>query len=150
MASLGRVLNNHHLKRKDLDFKCPRKIRDRIAREIIDEWYLLGRKIGVSLRKLKSIRLGVSFTPEEKAVAVLDAWADEYGRRATCLMLARALYSRKKISVIEILCEKVRRRKNDKSTSGPRAALSHQPLDSQLQQQGDTVLRSINTASTVD
>ena len=139
MASLGRVLNNHYLKRKELDFKCPRKIRDRIAGEIIDEWYLLGRKLGVSLKKLKSIRVVVSLTPEEKAVAVLDAWAEEYGRRATCLKLARALYSRKKISVVEILCEKVRRRKSDESTSaGPRAALSHQPSDNQRQQQGDT------------
>ena len=134
--NLDGVLNRFELKREDFDFECPRKIRDRIAEEIIEEWYLVGRALDVSHKKLKSIRCDSSLTlPEEKAVTVLDAWAEEHGSEATCLKLAEALYGRKKTSVLEILCREV---KND-STSGSSvtsAAVIHQPPDNHQQQGG--------------
>ena len=75
MAAFDGVLSNFDLKQKDLDFKCPRNIIDGISGEIIDEWYLLGRALGVSEGRLKSIRGDLTLSsPEEKAVAVLDAW----------------------------------------------------------------------------
>ena len=101
------LVNSHSLTKEDLDFKCPREIRDRIATEVIDEWYLFGRALNVSEEKLTSISCSSSLSPEEKAVAALDAWAEEHGRGATCLKLVEALSRRKKRSVLEILCEEV-------------------------------------------
>ena len=121
-----------HLERKYLDIKCPRKIRVRIADEIIDEWYLVGRELDVSNKKLKSIRRDNS-TPEEKAVDVLDAWADEHGCRATCLKLAGALHRRKKMRVIEILCDEVTQMKHE-------TTMCLKPSDNQQQEQGETSL----------
>ena len=134
------VLNKCSLERKDLDFKCTRKIILRIAGQIIDECYLIGRELDVTRQKLTSIRHDGSLTlPEEKAVAVLDAWADEYGKGATCLKLAEALWRRKKTSVIEILCEEVAKMLScDTTTLGAGAAVSPQPSDYQQQQHGKT------------
>ena len=137
-AALDGILNSHGLDRKDLDLKCPREIRDRIAAEVIDEWYMFGRELKVSQEKLTSTRRDSSLTPEEKAVDVLDAWAEEHGSRATCLTLARTLYGRKKTNVLEILCDEVKR--HAATTSGAGAAVSPQPSEQQQQlaQQGNT------------
>ena len=117
--------------------KCPRKIRDKIVATVIDECYLLGRELDVSDQKLTSIRRDSSLTlPEEKAVAVLDAWAEEHGNKATCLKLAEALHRRKKTRVIEILCDEVTQMKRDTTMSGAGAATAPQP--SVNQQQGDS------------
>ena len=127
------------LERKDLDIICPRKIRNRIADKIIDEWDLVGRELDVSDKKLKSIRDDRALTlPEKKAVAVLDAWAEEHGRGATCLKLAEALYRRIKTGVIEILCDEVTQMKRDTTMSGAGAAVPPQPSDIQQQEQGET------------
>ena len=69
---------------------------------------------------------------------MLDAWADEYGKRATCLKLSEALWRRKKTRVIEILCEEVAQMSRDTTTSGADAAVSPQPSDYQQQQHGKT------------
>ena len=126
-----------NLERKDLDIICPRKIRDKIAARVIDECYLLGRELDVSDEKLKSIRRDISLTPEEKAVAVLDAWAEEHGSGATCLKLEEALYRRKMTRVIEILCDEVTQLKRDATMSGTGATVSPKPLDNQ-QEEGKT------------
>ena len=137
MADFDGVLKNSGLKRKDLNLKCQRNIRDRIADEIIGDWYRVGRTLGVSDVQLNCIlHDNVSLTsPADKAVAVLDAWAVEKGSGATCLKLAEALFSRNKVRTIEILCEEVKR---DATTSEPStsAAVSHQTGDNQQQQGG--------------
>ena len=137
MADFDGVLKNSGLKRKDLNLKCQRNIRDRIADEIISDWYRVGRTLDVSDVKLNCIRdNNVSFTsPADKAVAVLDAWAVEKGNGATCLKLAEALFSHNKVRTIEILCDEVKR---DSTTSEPStsAAVSHQTGDNQQQQGG--------------
>ena len=138
MADFERVLNSFDLKRKDLDFKCQRSIIDSISGEIIDESYLFGRAVGVSEKRLTSIRGDGNLSPEEKAVAVLDAWVEEYGCRATCLRLAESLYDRKKNNTLEILCEKVKRDAAAVKTSESAAVISSQPSGSQRQKQGDT------------
>ena len=123
----------------DLNFECPREIRERIADEIIEEWYFVGRELDVSDKKLKSIRDNSSLTlPKEKAVAVLDAWADEHGSKATCLKLAEALYRRTKTRVIEILCDEVTQMKHETTMSGAGAAVCSQLSDKQQQEQGET------------
>ena len=139
------VLNEHNLERKDLDFKCTPIIRSRIASQIVDEWYFIGRELDVTQEKLSSIRHDNSLytLPEEKAIATLDAWADEYGKEATCFKLAEALWRRKKTSVIESLCEEVTMTQSqmsrDTTTSGGAdAAVSTQPSDYQQQQHGKT------------
>ena len=106
--SLNDVLAQHELEREDLDFKCPQKVRDRIAEELIDEWNLVGRALNVSRPKLRAIHRDIHHPGhEDKAVDMLDAWAEEYGERATCLKLAEALNRRKKRNIIEILCSEV-------------------------------------------
>ena len=141
---MDEVLNKCGLERKDLDFKCTPIIISRIAGQIIDEWNFIGRELAVVKEKLESIRHDSSLTrPEEKAIAALDAWADEYGKGATCLKLAEALWRRKKTRVIEILCEEVAQMSRDTTTSGTTssgagAAVSTQPSDYQQQQHGKT------------
>ena len=108
MDHLSDVLRIYGLEKKDLDIKCPRKIRDRIAGEIIVDWNTVGRELDVSKKRLNAIRYDdTCFGPEEKAVGLLDAWTEEKGRGATCLKLAEALDRRKMTRTIEILCEMV-------------------------------------------
>ena len=108
MAKLGDVLRIYDLKEDDLNFKCPRKILNKLAGEIIVGWYMVGRELGVSKKGLNAIRYDHTLSgPEEKAVGLLDAWTAEKGREATCLKLAEALHRRKMTSTIEILCEMV-------------------------------------------
>ena len=125
----------------DLNFECPREIRDRIAGEIIDEWDLVGRALGVSDAKVKSISGNTNYlTLERKAVAVLDAWAEEHGSGATCLKLEEALKLRKNKRVREILYKEIIRFKKIETTSGACAAVPPQPSDNQQQEQGETSL----------
>ena len=138
MADVDGVLKNSGFKRKDLNLKCQRNVRDRIADEIIGDWYRVGRTLDVSDAKLNCIlydNVSSLTSPADKAVAVLDAWAVEKGNEATCLKLAEALFSHSKVRTIEILCEEVKR---DSTTSEPSTstAVSHQTGDNQQQQGG--------------
>ena len=108
MAKLSDVLRNYDLKEDDLKFKCPRKIINKLAGEIIGDWDMVGRELGVSKKRLNAIRYDHTLSgPEEKAVGLLDAWTEEKGTGATCLKLAEALHRRKMTRTIEILCEMV-------------------------------------------
>ena len=134
MADFDGILKNFNL-----NLICQRNIRDKIANEIISDWYLVGRTLGVSDAKLNNIlHDNITYTsPEKKAVAVLDAWAEECGSEATCLKLAEALFSRKKVRTIEILCEEVK----CASTASPPStsdvvSKTHQLQDNQQQQGG--------------
>ena len=132
--SLDGILNKYELERKDLDFKCPPGTRDRVADELVDDWRKIGRTLNVSETKLKSIRHDNTFPrPEDKASASLDAWAEEYGESATCLLLAKALYRHKKRNVLEILCKEVQRVEKHATTSKPNAC-EQPPQDKQRQQ----------------
>ena len=92
LPSLDDILARHDLERKDLLFKCPRKINALVAEATLgDKWNLsVGRALNVSETKLKDIHHDIS-GPEDKAVATMDAWSTEYGERATCLKLIKAL-----------------------------------------------------------
>ena len=148
--SVVSVLNDLGLERKDLDFLCTPAIINRIAGEVLDDYFMIGRELEVSNKTLTSIDLDdtKSTKPELKAVAVLDSWMQERGRRATCINLAEVLYRRNKRRAVEILCEEVTRMKRDDTiTAGslsltsqtPRdygslsTAISRRPLESQLQ-----------------
>ena len=144
MDGLEYIIKNFDLEIKHLDTVCQPEALDKVAGEIIDEWYLVGRALKVSEKKLKSIEAGLYISAERKAVSVLDAWAEENGSRATYLLLAEALYRRKKVKTIEILCEEVNlHMKLDDinmtsvltSTS---TTVSHQPGDNQQQPKGNT------------
>ena len=130
MASLDKILDDRELTRSDLEFHCPRKTRDMVAEEIVDEWYLIGRALNVSESKLKSIRSDSRLSgPEEKAVATMDAWADENGEQATILKLVEALDRRKKRSIIDSICREVQR-------DGPTSAGSARDTSNYHQTQG--------------
>ena len=104
-----KVMNKFDLERDDLKFRCPSNILNSIAGEIVDDWNMIGRELDVSTKVLKSIPLNRFLnSPEEQAVAMLDAWAEEKGREATCLKLANVLLKRNKISTLENFCELVK------------------------------------------
>ena len=104
-----KVMNKFGLERDDLKFRCPSRVLNSIAGEMIDDWPMVGQALDVSTEKLKSIPQDPSHSsPKQKAVAMLDAWAKEKGREATCLKLAEALYKCKKISTLEKFCEEVK------------------------------------------
>ena len=103
------VMNKFDLERDDLKFRCPCSISNSIAGEIVDDWRMIGCELDVSSKVLKSIPLNRDLhSPEEQAVAMLDAWAEEKGREATCLKLANVLLKRNKISTLENFCELVK------------------------------------------
>ena len=135
LLQMDGVLKRFDCERKDLDFRCPRTIRDRIAGELVSVWYLVGRTLDVSVSSLNSIRVdNVTLPkPEDKAVAALDAWDEEKRGEATCLKLAEALYDHKKTATLEILCQEVNRKISSESAtsvSGPNTSaavsLQHQ------------------------
>ena len=66
--------------------------------------YRIGRHLGVSVGYLPSHPLA----PEERAVVLLDAWAKEFGREATCLKLAQVLFEQRMYSVLDELCKQCR------------------------------------------
>ena len=104
-----KVMNKFGLERDDLNFRCPSSIFNSIVGEIIDDWPMVGQVLDVSTRKLKSIPQDHSHaSPKQKAAAMLDAWAEEKGKEATCLKLAEALHKCKKISTLEKFCEEVK------------------------------------------
>ena len=104
-----KVMNKFGLERDDLKFRCPSRVLNSIAGEIIDDWPMVGQALDVSTEELKSIPHSHSHaSPKQKAVAMLDAWAKGKGREATCLKLSEALYKCKKISTLEKFCEDVK------------------------------------------
>ena len=131
--SLNDVLAYSDLERKDLLFKCPRKIKDLVADAIADKWNRLGRTLNVPEAKLKAIHSDIGISgPEDKASATMDAWTEEYGEYATCLKLVEALYRRNKLSIIHSVCEEVQRIKDSPTTTCHRSSLrQHQVLGKQ-------------------
>ena len=101
------ILESYGLKRYNLEYKCPGRILNGIAGEIVGDWNMIGRELDVSKKALTIC--GSLGSPEEKAIAMFDAWGEEKGRGATCLKLADVLYERKKIDTLEKLCKKVKR-----------------------------------------
>ena len=146
--SVDSVLNGLGLERKDLEFPCTPAIINRIAGEVLDDYYMTGREL-VSNLKVKVIQYDDKIpTSELKAVAVFDAWMQERGRTATCIKLAEVLYRRNNVRAVEILCEEVTRMKRDDTIKAgslnlasqtPRdygslsTAISRRPLESQMQ-----------------
>ena len=135
------ILEWFGLEKQDLDFHCPPTIRFKIAErpELIDNWYILGRTLDVSVGKMDSIRVDNVTRPSPvlKAVGALDAWDVEYGSGATCLKLAEALHHHKIISVFEFLCEEVNvyleKTSEPATTSGPSTS-TLQPQRRQLEE----------------
>lgn len=133
---LDEILAVHELTRSDLEFHCPRKTRDMVAGEIVDEWYLTGRALNVSESKLKAIRNDINLSgPEEKAVATIDAWEDENGEQATVLKLVEGLYRRKKRNIIDSLCREVQRHRPTSAATAQDTSGNHQTPDKNQQQQ---------------
>ena len=108
------------LKLTDLDIQCPREIINKIAGEILGQWEQVGRELGVSERRRNNIRYdNTRFEPEQKAFALLDAWTEEKGSRATCLKLAEALHRREMTKAIEIICKGVAARMKTNGNKKP-------------------------------
>ena len=141
---LKEILDDFGLKIQDLNCKCERQIRDRIADEIVEDWNHVGRTLNVSNSGLaKIINDNVTLPrPQDKAVRMLDVWTEEDGGKATCLKLAEALLSRKRRDVVDILCEKISDQKKKAPEAGSSGTVSSH-------QQGNTFFKLLSTRVSV-
>ena len=122
---------------EDLNIVCERNIRDEVADhwQVLDDWQRVGRDLGVSEKKLVSIKNDLrSPRSEDKARDMLDAFSGEFGSRATCLKLAKVLFTLNLQSALESLCKAVDRQKSELykkeppiPKSGPSSSVSSTP-----------------------
>ena len=122
---LDDVLNGYPLEKKDLDCQCSKVIILRVANKLVDDWYMTGRALYVDVKKLDSINVDLNLTkPEERSIAMLDVWVEQYGTGATCLKLIDGLLERKKRKLVEIVCKEVVKEKGKKTMVPPGPSLS--------------------------
>ena len=104
-----KVMNKFGLENDDLNFRCPSTILNSMAGEISSDWPMIEQALDVSTEELKSIPQDCFHSsPKQIAADMLDAWAEEKGREATCLKLAEALHKCKNISTLEKFYEEVK------------------------------------------
>ena len=137
---LDAILNDYDLVREDLlNAKCKQSLLDRMAKEIVGDWNLVGRALSVEPSKLKAIKKDNvnASEPEEKALAMLDEWSQQYGNKATYLKLVEGFLLRNNRSWVEIVCEEVvdlkKSHQKTKPLSGPSSTCTGSSY-----QQGDT------------
>ena len=108
-ASLDDILSRYGLKRKDLEQKCPTRVRLEMA-QLLDDWQMMGYYLGFNAQKLNDIKLDY-VNEERRRVALLDAWEQKEGEEATYLKLAEALDNRRRADLVEkLICSMITRR----------------------------------------
>ena len=103
LQALEEVLSRHGLEKKDLERRYSARARPKIA-DLLDDWKMVGLSLGFSWQKLSDIEVE-NHKEERRRVALLDAWEQREGPGATYLKLAEALYSRKRVDIVERFCE---------------------------------------------
>ena len=107
-STLDGVLSRHGVTRNDLEQKFPTDdYRLEIAELLGDDWQMLGYYLGFKANEISDIKAN-NGNEELRRVALLDAWEQRLGKGATYLKLADALYRRKRVDLVEKLCENVR------------------------------------------
>ena len=104
--SLEDLISHYGLKKKDLRFVCPRRVRDRIATKLID-WKIAGRFFDFPREKLAAIERD-NDTEEQRRIALLDAWGEREGKGATCFKLAEVLHQRERGDLVGLLCDAIK------------------------------------------
>ena len=103
IPALEGVLSCQGLEKKDLERRCSARVRLEIA-NLFDDWKMVGYCLGFTSQNLKDIEVDNS-TEELRRVALLDTWEQRHKIGATYLKLAEALHRRKRIDLVERLCE---------------------------------------------
>ena len=106
LPALEEVLSRHGLGKRDLERRCSARARPMIV-DLIDDWKMMGYTLGFTWQKLCDTEVE-NHTEEHRRVALLDAWEKREGRGATYLKLAEALFRRKRMDLMERLCEIVK------------------------------------------
>lgn len=100
--TLDDILCRHGLERRDLERKCSAEVRLALA-ELLNDWKMVGHYLGFTTQKLNDIKLD-NDNEEQRRVALLDAWEQQEGQRATYFRLAEAFHHRKKSDLVDKLC----------------------------------------------
>ena len=125
-TGLNEVLLEYGLKEQDLDKKCPDTVRYEVAVRIT-RWKMIGYYFGFSSTILNAIEVE-NKTEEERSLALLTAWHEREGRKATYYKLISALYNRRRCDLVEFLCCLIK-----KQPSRHQTRVSLHPVDGQLQ-----------------
>ena len=107
-STLDEVLSRYGLERKDLERKCPARVRLEIA-EHLGDWKMVGRYLNIDPQKLDDIQVE-NHTEERRRVALLDAWDEREGEGATYLKLTEAFHhgGNTRTGFVKKLCEKIK------------------------------------------
>jgi hypothetical protein len=104
--TLDEILLRHGLKTTDLDKQCPLEVRNEVAVKITD-WKAVGRCFNFSVEKIQRIDRE-NRSQDQRKVALLGAWSEREGERATYLKLAEVFHRRKRQDLVEFLCVKIK------------------------------------------
>ena len=125
LMGLNEVLLEHGLKEQDLDKKCPDTVRYEVAIQIT-RWKMIGYYFGFSSAILNAIEVE-NKTEEERSLALLTAWHEREGRKATYYKLISALYNRRR-DLVDFTCGLIKQQLTQQQ-----ARVSLHPVDGQLQ-----------------
>lgn len=132
-TSLDEVLSKHGFEKQDLDTECSESVRFEIAIKII-EWQLFGHYVGIPDERLHAIKVD-NTTEEQRRIALLSTWHTQQGREATYYKLIRALYNRRRLDLVNFLCQLIKQHQQSRQqlneASCPAALAT--PSDGQLQ-----------------
>ena len=110
--TLEKILSGHGLKLTDLDRICPQRLRNEIAVKVahhFDEWETVGRCLDFSRETIRDIDRA-NTSQELCGIALLDAWSERDGPRATYLKLADVFFHRRlqRYDLVNLLCIKLK------------------------------------------
>ena len=103
--SLEDLLFRHGYEKKDLDRRYTPGMRLEIA-QLLDDWKMIGYYLCFTEQKLNDIKID-NHNEEQRRVALLDAWEQREGDRATYLKMVEALHRQGRADQVEKLCEKI-------------------------------------------
>ena len=102
------VLSHLGIGERDLEGKCS-EFRGEITKILRGiDWKQLGRYFNLSREKLEAIDRE-NVTDDQRKIALLDAWEEKEGQRASIFALANALCHQQRPDLVEFLCDIVRK-----------------------------------------
>lgn len=106
--SLEDIVSRHGLRREDLECVCPQYVRISVAVKLVD-WEMVGYCFSFPREKIAAIDRE-NDTEDQRKVALLNAWSEREGDRATFLRLAAVLHQRKRNDLVDLLCKAIIKR----------------------------------------
>ena len=97
------VLTEHGLTRNELNIPCPAKVCNTIAMKL-DRWELLASFLGLAEEDCTAIREDYNTNYAKQRSVSLNTWKQQFGSKATYLMLAEGLEKIKRLDLVGELC----------------------------------------------